>query len=79
MPGWDSVETVGRVTLDKLGLNMNWELFQLVRVRRGCVGIRNRKPWKPVCSGHVALSISAFQDAQGVEIEPDKVVEQLAS
>lgn len=75
-PGSDTVRIVGRVTLHKLGLNLNSRLFQLARERWARpVSVDEN----PCClfSRRVALSIAVFQHRRDVEREPDGAVEQL--
>lgn len=78
IPGRDSVVIVGRVTLDKLGLSFNSQIFQHAGARRSLPipGIKN-PDYLSNC--RVALSIFGSQDAWGVELEPHKAMAKLVS
>lgn len=75
MPGSGSILIVGRVTLDKLGLSLNKQLFQLSRMRRAAT-ISAVEGSGYSSSRRVMHSVSVFQRGRNVEPEPDKAVEQ---
>lgn len=62
----DAVVIVGRVTLDKLGLNLNDQMFQLAGVQRTgqVTGVENTGY---LSTQRVMLSVYASQNGQGEE------------
>lgn len=73
-----SVFIVGRVILDKLGLNLNSQMSQLPRARPAGPASGVETP-SYISIRWVALSKSLFSNARKVEQEQDKAVEQLPS
>lgn len=78
MTDCDPVPRIGRVMPDKLELNLNSNLFQLARARRALqvAVIENPDYLLSPRAGH---SISRFQEARGVELEPEEAKEELVS
>lgn len=78
MLGFNSVIIVGRITLDKLGLNKNNQMFEFVRAWKAgqVAGVEN--PDYLSCQ-RVMLSVWAFQHERDVQLEPDEAVKQLIS
>lgn len=76
MTGSGTELIVGHVTLDKLRLNLNGQMFQLARARRAepVAGVENRGHQR---SRRRALSVPAFQHVRDVEQNPDLAVERL--
>lgn len=75
MPGYDSVLIIGRVTLDGKGLNVKSRMSQLARARRA-LSMSWTNPPGHLSSRRMALSVSTFQDAEGMEPEAEEAVEQ---